>query len=336
MGSLTNKTRGTATRQFLNAVIILGVSQPRTNPFINRAAWIWLCVAAAVVVLSGCQRGQIVPPATLPQTQPPATQTTDLQTATPFQPSPTSEPLAALVNGEPITLVQFQAELARYQAASGTELATEDQQRVLEAMIDQRLLAQAAVEEGYVLDAAAVQARLDQLSAEAGGQQALLDWLASHGYVLETFRQDLAQAVAAAWTRDRIAASVPQAAEQVHARWLRFNNREEAQQVLAQIRAGADFAALAADADPLAKGDLDWFPLGYLLDRVLEEAAFSLQPGEVSEVIESSLGYVLLQVIERDPARPLAPDALLRLQSQAVQTWLEQRRSESSLQTYVP
>lgn len=263
-------------------------------------------------------------------------QTPSPQTATPFQPSPTSEPLAALVNGEPISLAQFQAELARYQAAAGMELATEDQQRVLEAMIDQLLLAQAAVEQGYILDEAAVQARLEQLSAEAGGRQALLDWLASNGYVLETFQQELAQTAAAAWMRDQVTASVPAAAEQVHARWLRFNNREQAQQILAQVRAGADFATLAAEADPLAKGDLDWFPRGYLLDAALEEAAFPLQPGEVSEVIESSLGFILLQVIERDPARPLSPDALLQLQSQAVQRWLEQRRAESAVQTYSP
>ena len=298
-------------------------------------------MAAAAFLLSGCGRGQVIPSLQPSQTAPAATQTTALQTtalqtATPFQPSPTTEPLAAQVNGEPVSLVQFQAELARYQAASGTELATQDQQRVLEAMIDQLLLAQAAAEAGYVLDDAAVQARLDQLSAEAGGPQALLDWLASHGYVLETFRQDLAQAAEAAWMRDQIAASIPPAVEQVHARWLRFNNLDEAQQVLAQVRAGADFSALAAEADPLAKGDLDWFPRGYLVDATLEEAAFLLQPGEVSEVIESSLGFVLLQVIERDPARALTPDALRRLQSQAVQAWLEQRRAESSIQVYLP
>lgn len=298
-------------------------------------------MASVAFLLSGCGRGQVIPSLQPSQTAPAATQTTALQTtalqtATPFQPSPTTEPLAAQVNGEPVSLVQFQAELARYQAASGTELATQDQQRVLEAMIDQLLLAQAAAEAGNVLDDAAVQARLDQLSAEAGGQQALLDWLASHGYVLETFRQDLAQATSAAWMRDQIAASVPPAVEQVHARWLRFNNLEEAQQALAQVRAGADFAALAAEADPVAKGDLDWFPHGYLVDATLEEAAFILQPGEVSEVIESSLGFVLLQVIERDPARALTPDALRRLQSQAVQVWLEQRRAESSIQVYLP
>ncbi len=320
----------------MNAVIILEVSRSSTNAFTGRAARIWLCAAAVAFLLSGCGRGQVIPSLQPSQTAPAATQTTALQTATPFQPSPTTEPLAAQVNGEPVSLVQFQAELARYQAASGTELATQDQQRVLEAMIDQLLLAQAAAEAGNVLDDAAVQARLDQLSAEAGGQQALLDWLASHGYVLETFRQDLAQAAEAAWMRDQIAASIPPAVEQVHARWLRFNNLEEAQQVLAQVRAGADFAALAAEADPLAKGDLDWFPRGYLVDATLEEAAFLLQPGEVSEVIESSLGFVLLQVIERDPARALTPDALRRLQSQAVQAWLEQRRAESSIQVYLP
>jgi hypothetical protein len=69
-----------------------------------------------------------------------------MPTPTNVPPSATPQPLAARVNGEEITLEQYQAELARYQVEVGTELATEDQQKVLDDLIDQILLAQGAVE----------------------------------------------------------------------------------------------------------------------------------------------------------------------------------------------
>lgn len=313
----------------MNAVIIFAMN----SQVLLQRAWAALCLAA--LLLTGACRSAPVNPtplaaATITPTAAPS------QTPTPFLPSPTPEPLAAVVNGEQVTMIQFQIELARYQAAVGTEVATGEQQRVLGELVDQILLAQAAAQAGYVLDENGLQSRLQTLTEQAGGQQALLDWLATNGYTLDTFQQDLTRAAAAAWKRDQIAAGVPQAVEQVHARWLRLSTAELAQQALQQVGAGASFADLAAQADPLTGGDLDWFPRGFLTDPALEEAAFSLQPGEVSQVIESSLGFVLLQTIERDPARQLSTDARLRLQAQAVADWLEQRRAEADIRLLLP
>ncbi len=241
-----------------------------------------------------------------------------------------------MVNGEEITLEQFNAELARYQAAVGTQLATGDQQRVLDDLIDRLLLAQAAAEAGFSVDENAVQARIDELVGRLDSEQSLVDWMAAQGYTDETFRKDLASSMAAAWTRDRIAAGVPARAEQVHARQIRLASSDEAASALARLQAGEDFAALAAEYDPVAKGDLGWFPRGYLLDPKLEDAAFQLQPGETSPVVQTDAGFHILQVIERDPAHPLSPDARLTLQTRALKEWLETRRSESDIQILLP
>ena len=83
-------------------------------------------------------------------------------------------------------------------------------------------------------------------------------------------------------------------------------------------------------------GDLGWFPRGYLPDKKLEEAAFSLQPDQFSAVIESPAGFHILQVLERDPQHPLSPDARLALQTQAVVDWLAQRRTQSQIEILLP
>ena len=50
---------------------------------------------------------------------------------------------------------------------------------------------------------------------------------------------------------------------------------------------GRILLSLAAEYDPVAEGELGWFPRGYLFDKELEDAAFGLQAGEYSQVIET-------------------------------------------------
>jgi parvulin-like peptidyl-prolyl isomerase len=260
-------------------------------------------------------------------------------TSTPLPPSPTPVPLAATVNGEAITLEEFQAELARFQAAGpGEEAASEieAQEKVLDDLINQMLLAQAARENGFGMGETQLGERIGQLIEKAGGEANFREWLAEQSYSEESFRNALLRSVEAAWMRDQILSKVPETAEQVHTRQILLYNSDQAQEVLVQLEAGNDFATLAATYNPTTVGDLGWFPRGYLAVPGLEEAAFSLEPGEFSDIIESDLGYHILQVIERDPDRPLEPDALLMIKEKALGDWLEMRRSESEILIMLP
>jgi peptidyl-prolyl cis-trans isomerase C len=244
-------------------------------------------------------------------------------------------PLVITVNGQGITLDEYSAELARYQAAQAalgnTVTPGAAAQTVLNDMVDQLLLEQGAAERSYAVDDASLQARIDALAAQVGGPQALTDWETAHGYTDSGFRSALRRQMAAAWMRDKVAASVPSTADQVHVKQILLYNADTAQGVWSQLQAGADFEALAAQVDPVTQGDLGWFPQGYLLEPAVEAAAFSLQPGGYSEVIQTDAGYHIILVVERDPARPLSPDAHLALQIKALEDWLVQQRARSTI-----
>ena len=256
--------------------------------------------------------------------------------STSLRPTPTSPPLAASVNGENITLDEYQAELARYKSALGTELATEDKQKVLNDLIDQLLLAQMAREKGFIVDEKVVQERVIQLNTRLGNEQVLKDWMSAQGYTDENFRHSLARSIAAAWMRDQIIAQVADKVEQVHARQILLTNQDQANEVLSQLRSGKDFVTLVVKYDPVTRGDLGWFPQGYLLDTNLDEAVFKLQPNEYSDVIQTSAGYHIIQVVARDPARVLEAEIRLILQEQALQKWLEARRAQSQINIVTP
>lgn len=287
----------------------------------------------AIVMLGGCSRGNGITPATVTATGvavPTVNQAT--LTLTPFQPSATPLPLAAEVNGEGIPLAEYQAELARYQAGVGGEITSEAETRVLNNLINQSLLAQGARENGFEVDDAMLAARIAQL----GDSQTLAGWMSENGYREVDFRQALKQAIAAAWMRDQVAAEVPETFDQIHARQILLDNLEDAQQALDSLGRGEDFAKLASQYDPVNQGDLGWFPPGYLTDPKLDEALAGLEPGQMTGIVETAAGFHILQVIERDANHPLTPDARLALQARALQTWLDERRSQSEINILKP
>ena len=286
-----------------------------------------------VVLLSSCKANETTLTPLVIESSPELSETVPAtQISTPTQPAPTPVPLVVSVNGEGITVVEYQDELVRFQAAVGRELTSEDEERVLDDLISQLLLAQAAAENGYKMTETVLQDRLDQLIDGMGGKAVFDDWLVSNNYVEDSFRGALSRSISAAWMRDQIAASVPVAMDQVHAQQILVFDAQEANLILGRIQAGADFSALAFEYDPIARGDLGWFPRGYLLEPRVEDAAFELQPGQHSKVIETQTGYHIVFIIEKDPARALDPDARLALQTTALQEWLERRKAESDIQ----
>ena len=296
------------------------------NFVIHRFLWLkifaWLCLIGFGMV--ACS------PSPVPSTSEPTRQPTVTPTESP--PTATSVPLAARVNGEGIPFAEFEKELERYQMAFGTELATDAQQTVMNDLIAKVLLAQAAQEAGYTVDDKMVEERLQQLATQLGGSAALDDWMARVGYTSESLRTALKRELAATWMRNQVLAQTPRQVEQIHVRQILLYSAERAQAVYAELQSGKDFAELAEQFDPITYGDVGWLACGMVLDPKLEEVIFSLQPGQYSQVIRTAAGYHLVQVIERQPDRPLTAEAYRLYQKLTLEQWLVQRRAASQIE----
>ena len=71
---------------------------------------------------------------------------------------------------------------------------------------------------------------------------------------------------------------------------------------------------------------LGWFTREEMV-APFAEAAFALEPGAISEPVETEFGWHVIQVAERDPERPLTDLQINRLQQAAEERWLEEQRA---------
>jgi peptidyl-prolyl cis-trans isomerase C len=125
-------------------------------------------------------------------------------------------------------------------------------------------------------------------------------------------------------------------------------SRARAVGILKQLRGGADFAVLARQHsdDPASAsdgGNLGVFARGQM-DPAFEAAAFALEPGGLSDVVESGFGFHVIKVHERraahtaplDEARGAIRDLLAeRLQQERLAAVIAQARAKAAIQVFI-
>ena len=125
-------------------------------------------MAIFFLMLTGCKQQTQVP------VQPIVT--IDVPTNIPIEPTLIKEPMALEVNGEGITVVEFQQEIQRFQSGltkAGIQLPdpADQENKVIDELVDQLLLKQGAIGAGYSISSGEIQTKLDDLSQKLGGQE---------------------------------------------------------------------------------------------------------------------------------------------------------------------
>ena len=111
--------------------------------------------------------------------------------------------------------------------------------------------------------------------------------------------------------------------------------RTKAEQLLKDVKAGKDFAALAKEhsQDPgsaVNGGDLGFFEQGQMVGP-FNDAAFSMQPGATSDLIETQFGYHIIRVAEKQAARTIPLDDV----RPQVEQFLQNRNREEQTEAFV-
>lgn len=108
-------------------------------------------------------------------------------------------------------------------------------------------------------------------------------------------------------------------------------------EVQQKLGAGEDFGELAQEysddrGSAAQSGDLGWVGRGQGLAYEFEDAAFKLQPGQISNPVKTQFGYHIIQVEERDPARALDSFTLQQMKYDTYNRWLTDLRNTAKVQ----
>jgi len=131
-----------------------------------------------------------------------------------------------------------------------------------------------------------------------------------------------------------VTANVAHTQEQVWARHILVADEATAQSIRAQLVAGADFATLAAanSIDTGSKdkgGDLGWFGRGTMVQE-FETAAFALQIGEISQPVQSTDGWHIIEVLGHE-VRPLTETEYNDAVTAAFTQWLTDQKTAATV-----
>ena len=133
--------------------------------------------------------------------------------------------------------------------------------------------------------------------------------------------------------------ATPQQKEKVRAR---------AQELLARIRKGEDFAKLAKEnsedkGSAGRGGQLDDFARDQMVTP-FEQAAFALKPGDVSDVVETPFGFHIIKLVARvpperlqfEPTKPRIKEYILKTRRQQhLDEFVDSLRAKAKIETYI-
>jgi len=297
--------------------------------------WILLCfllVAALTTACSGNNANadtQIVPTA---ESNTPSVSSDDLPL------NNDGIAIVAKINGDEITLPEFQRALARRQleseAADPRALASD----VLDTIIEQTLIEQAAESLDISVSETEVDAAVSDLRQTAGSDEAWQEWLTANLYTEDEVRSDQRNGLITQQVVSAVTHNISDKVKVVHARHILVPTEAQATDLLARIQSGADFAELAQQysTDVTSKdsgGDLGWFTEYDLLEPVLAQVAFSLLPGQVAGPVATRLGYHVIQALEFSE-QPVTPEQRAVLTQKQFENWLQSLLDSATIERF--
>lgn len=162
-----------------------------------------------------------------------------------------------------------------------------EKKKILDSMIVNRLLVQAAYQKGIDQNedvARVVLANKDKFLLDVLYQRDIADKATVTDAELKDFYNKLEY--------------------KIRASHILVKSEDTANMLLDSIKNGANFEQLAYDhsIDPSAKrnrGDLGYFTYGAMVDE-FQDAAFKMEPGEVSTPVKSKFGYHIIKLVDRE------------------------------------
>ncbi len=192
--------------------------------------------------------------------------------------------------------------------------------QMVDALIAEKLVALESKKQKIEVKDEDIQAELDSMIEEVGGEAMFTQWLTYNGMTKEEAKENIKTNLTIKYlVKDKISISDDDIKEYFDENKAKFGQEEElkashilvkeldlAEEIHEKLKNGEDFEELAkehsVDGSAQFGGDLGFFPRGEMV-KPFEEAAFALDMGEISEIVESEFGYHIIKAYEKKEAK---------------------------------
>ena len=264
--------------------------------------------------------------------------------------------VVATVNGDPITLAEFQERLARAGFKSEKEVEQQVKEDFLNRLIERKMMLSEAQRRRIKVGLPEINKRIETLRTDQGGD--IKEMLASQGIDFEKWKNDvwedlmLERLLAHDVNRSVVVSQAEirkyyqehagefDRPEQVRVRQIVVPTEADAQKVLALLQTRTDFANLAREYStaPEAErgGDLGYFAQGDMPTEF--NVVFTLPRGGVSGVVKSPYGYHVFKLEDKrragrlgleEASKEIREKLLHQKQDRRYQQWLKELRSRT-------
>ena len=175
--------------------------------------------------------------------------------------------------------------------------------------------------------------------SEADFDELYSQWLDAIKLSNEEYRQlvetDLLEGIIIDYMREN---EVPTEAEQVHLNIIPLEDETTALEVSELLKAGGNFTELAVEYSTIdylseAGGDAGWVPRGIYTE--LDDVAFSLEIGNVTEPISTASGYYIIRVAEKSDNMSIPEEFSDILVNGEFENWLQEQRDASIIEDFL-
>jgi len=290
-----------------------------------------------ILLLVGCSSGTATPP---PITRP--AETASAQGLVPSLPlNQNGVPIVARVNGTDITQTEFDRALARSSALGATTSYDAFAELVLNTLIEQALINQAATEMGITVTEEEISAEIAELRALVPDDTAWQAWLTENQFENEAeYRLITRDSLITQKVQAQIIQPVEGSITEIHARHILVEEESLAQSLATLLKNGdAEFGQMAAEysKDVTTReqgGDLGWFTADVLIVPQLAEFALSLPVNTVSDPFLTELGYHIVEVLETRTRATSDSESVQDSQNQ-FESWLNSQYQNATIERFL-
>lgn len=249
---------------------------------------------------------------------------------------------------------QYGEDALSQEGINGKTIGEDLRDNIINKLITESLIEKEMEETGLLISDEEIQENIDKYKDSLGGEESYQDFISNNklteDYFKENIRKTLLLEKHKEYVKDNFNIDDGEALKyfnenkedlvEIKASHILFSNEDDAKRVKADLDKGGNFEEIAKkesldSVSAVNGGDLGYFSRGNMIPE-FEDKAFSLNVGEISNVLKTEVGYHIILVKDKKlDFKDLKDKTIKMLKEQKYLEYLEDLRENANITIYI-